>query len=127
MKNYKYGIEKLGRENFLKCRIAFRKELNELVVNIKRFKSNKKRKNDFYFESKVKSHYYIGEAWFDYTLHRMSYDARILNIILGLFNCTSIEKIDNGILSKLYNNEKYIEKFLIKIITDNVSRVIDEK
>ena len=132
MKNYKYGIENLGKENFLKCRTAFRKELNELIVEIRRFKANRKRKTDFYKESGDRIAFYEGQAWFDYRLFELSKRARVLTILLGVFNCTPLEKIDNFTDVKrtynLFKNYKDIEneinKYIKYIISENISKTL---
>lgn len=135
MKNYNYGIENLGKENFLKCRTAFRKELNELIVEIRRFKANRKRKTDFYKESGDRIAFYEGQSWFDYRLFELSKRARVLTILLGVFNCTPLEKIDNftdvkktyNLLFKNYKDvELEINNYIKYIVSKNTSRIINE-
>lgn len=108
MKNYKYGIEKLGREQFLSIRSKLRSELGILVKKLKDIKHNRKPADRIALYKKYPQYAYVN-------LNDLRLKARYINILLGLFNGTEFEKIEAK--SDFFENcdcsrEQYLEKFV---------------
>lgn len=117
MKEYKYGVETLTKEEFLWIRKSARKQLADLNAEIRRLKGNRKlalateflQNNPDYNKT-----YFASDASgiISYHIYNMKYELRKLHIVLGLLKGTPYEKMEPT------TKEPFVEGELKRLIAD---------